>query len=70
MEEYGELLDKLNLFVDEIAFYDALVDNESSVIELSDDNLRKLAIELTHNCVGQLLLSGKIGVLCALVYVT
>ncbi len=41
-------LDKLNLSVDEIAFYRALVDNESSVRELGDDNLRELAIELTH----------------------
>ncbi|MCG9691287.1 type I restriction endonuclease subunit R [Vibrio sp. Isolate22] len=48
MQEDGELLDKLNLSVDEIAFYRALVDNESSVKELGDDNLRKLAIELTH----------------------
>lgn len=48
MQEDGELLDKLNLSVDEIAFYRALVDNESSVRELGDDNLRKLAIELTH----------------------
>ncbi|GMQ49701.1 type I restriction endonuclease subunit R [Vibrio sp. 10N] len=48
MQEDGELLDKLNLSVDEIAFYRALVDNESSVRELGNDNLRKLAIELTH----------------------
>ncbi|PMM99669.1 DEAD/DEAH box helicase [Vibrio lentus] len=48
MQEDGELLDKLNLSIDEIAFYRALVDNESSVRELGDDNLRKLAIELTH----------------------
>ncbi|MEZ8602738.1 type I restriction endonuclease subunit R [Vibrio splendidus] len=48
MQEDGELLDKLNLSVDEIAFYRALIDNESSVRELGDDNLRKLAIELTH----------------------
>jgi type I restriction enzyme R subunit len=48
MQEDGELLDELNLSVDEIAFYRALVDNESSIRELSDDNLRKLAIELTH----------------------
>ncbi|MEZ8465425.1 type I restriction endonuclease subunit R [Vibrio splendidus] len=48
MQEDRELLDKLNLSVDEIAFYRALVDNESSVRELGDDNLRKLAIELTH----------------------
>ncbi|EDK27183.1 Restriction enzyme type I helicase subunit [Vibrionales bacterium SWAT-3] len=34
--------------VDEIAFDRALVENESSVRELGDDNLRKLAIELTN----------------------
>ncbi|MEZ8627463.1 type I restriction endonuclease subunit R [Vibrio splendidus] len=48
MQEDGELLVKLDLSVDEIAFYRALVDNESSVRDLGDDNLRKLAIELTH----------------------
>ncbi|MEZ8094551.1 type I restriction endonuclease subunit R [Photobacterium swingsii] len=48
MQEDGELLDKLNLSIDEIAFYRALVDNESSVRELGDDSLRNLAIELTH----------------------
>ncbi|PTP25954.1 DEAD/DEAH box helicase [Vibrio splendidus] len=48
MQEDGELLEKLDLSVDEIAFYRALVDNESSVRDLGDDNLRKLAIELTH----------------------
>ncbi|MEZ9437044.1 type I restriction endonuclease subunit R [Vibrio atlanticus] len=48
MQEDGDLLEKLDLSVDEIAFYRALVDNESSVRELGDDNLRKLAIELTH----------------------
>ncbi|MEZ8404317.1 type I restriction endonuclease subunit R [Vibrio cyclitrophicus] len=48
MQEDGKLLEKLDLSVDEIAFYRALVDNESSVRDLGDDNLRKLAIELTH----------------------
>ncbi|MGF1758954.1 type I restriction endonuclease subunit R [Photobacterium sagamiensis] len=48
MQEDAELLDKLNLSVDEIAFYRALVENESSVRELGDDSLRNLAIELTH----------------------
>ncbi|MCY9829191.1 type I restriction endonuclease subunit R [Vibrio chagasii] len=48
MQEDGELLEKLDLSVDEIAFYRALIDNESSVRDLGDDNLRKLAIELTH----------------------
>jgi len=43
----SELAEKLNLSTDEIAFYRALIANESSVRELGDDNLRKLAIELT-----------------------
>jgi type I restriction enzyme R subunit len=43
----SELAEKLNLSSDEIAFYRALIANESSVRELGDDNLRKLAIELT-----------------------
>lgn len=47
MQEDAELLDKLNLSVDEMAFYRALVENESSVRELGDDALRSLAIELT-----------------------
>ena len=48
MQKDAELLDKLNLSVDEMAFYRALVENESSVRELGDDALRNLAIELTH----------------------
>ncbi len=43
----SELAAKLNLSTDEIAFYRALIANEASVRELGDDNLRKLAIELT-----------------------
>lgn len=43
----AEMASKLNLSADEIAFYRALVANESSVRELGDDSLRKLAIELT-----------------------
>ncbi len=33
---------------DEIAFYRALLENESSVRELGNENLRQLAIELTQ----------------------
>ena len=33
---------------DEVAFYDALADNESAVRELGDDTLKKLATELTE----------------------
>lgn len=48
MQEDAEMLDKLNLSVDEIAFYRALIENEESVRQLGDDNLRSLAIELTQ----------------------
>lgn len=48
MHWYVLLLSKLNLLVDEIAFYRAFIENESSVRELDDDNLRKLAVELTN----------------------
>jgi len=43
----SEMAEKLNLSVDEIAFYRALVVNEESVRELGDNNLRQLAITLT-----------------------
>lgn len=39
--------DALGLTPDEIAFYDALAENESAVRELGDDTLRKLTIEVT-----------------------
>ncbi len=39
--------DALGLNPDEIAFYDALAENESAVRELGDDVLKKLAIEVT-----------------------
>nr|WP_259397327.1 DUF3387 domain-containing protein [Shewanella sp. SG41-4] len=47
-ERDAEMLDKLNLSVDEITFYCALIENEESVRQLGDDNLRSLAIELTQ----------------------
>lgn len=37
----------LGLNTDEIAFYDALAENESAVRELSDDILKKIAVDLT-----------------------
>lgn len=37
----------LGLNPDEIAFYDALANNESAVRELGDDTLKKIAIEIT-----------------------
>lgn len=36
----------LNLTEDEVAFYDALCDNESAVLELGDETLKKIAQEL------------------------
>lgn len=47
MHEDKELFDKLNLSVYEMVFYRALVENEASVHELGDHELRNLAIELT-----------------------
>ncbi|OHZ03054.1 type I restriction endonuclease subunit R [Salinicola sp. MIT1003] len=38
----------LGLNADEIAFYDALITNESAVRELGDDTLRALAVEVTN----------------------
>ncbi len=40
--------EKLGLNTDEVAFYDALADNEASVRELGDEILKKIAIELTE----------------------
>ncbi len=40
---------ELGLSQDETAFYDALAENESSVKELGDETLRKIAVELTEN---------------------
>lgn len=37
----------LGLNPDEIAFYDALANNESAVRELGDDILKKIAVEIT-----------------------
>ncbi len=38
----------LGLKPDEIAFYDALANNESAVRELGDDILKKIAVEITE----------------------
>lgn len=38
--------DDLGLSNDEVAFYDALIDNESAVVELGDETLKKIAKEL------------------------
>jgi Type I site-specific restriction-modification system, R (restriction) subunit and related helicases len=48
MQADASMMDELDLTVDEIAFYRALVVNEASVRELGNDTLRKLAIELTR----------------------
>ncbi|MDZ4188792.1 MAG: type I restriction endonuclease subunit R [Hydrogenophaga sp.] len=41
--------ERLGLSEDEIRFYDALASNESSVRELTDETLKKIAHELTEN---------------------
>jgi type I restriction enzyme R subunit len=41
--------ESLGLTEDEVRFYDALADNESSVRELGDETLKKIAHELTEN---------------------
>ena len=41
--------EKLGLSEDELRFYDALVDNESAVRELTNETLKKIAHELTEN---------------------
>ncbi len=41
--------DELGLNEDELAFYDALANNETSVKELGDETLKKIAHELTEN---------------------
>ncbi|TLS66147.1 type I restriction endonuclease subunit R [Mariprofundus erugo] len=48
MEADADAADKLGLNADEIAFYRALVQNESAVRELGDDNLRELARHVTE----------------------
>jgi type I restriction enzyme, R subunit len=39
----------LGLNQEEVAFYDALADNEAAVRDLGDDTLKKIAVELTEN---------------------
>ena len=41
--------ERLGLTEDEVRFYDALVENESAVRELTDETLKKIAHELTEN---------------------
>ena len=40
--------EELGLAQDELAFYDAIADNESAVRELGDDTLKKIAVEITE----------------------
>jgi type I restriction enzyme, R subunit len=50
-KEFQSVLEReaaLGLGQDEIAFYDALANNESAVRELGDDILKKIAIEITE----------------------
>lgn len=44
-DEYSRT-DQLKMTVDEVAFYDALAENESAVDVLGDDQLRQLALEI------------------------
>lgn len=49
-KDFAEVLKRdqaLGLTADEVAFYDALAENESAVRELGDTTLKKLAVELT-----------------------
>lgn len=41
--------EEMGLSDDEISFYDALETNESSVCELGDETLKKIAVELTES---------------------
>jgi type I restriction enzyme R subunit len=41
--------DELGLTEDEVKFYDALATNESAVLELTDETLKRIAHELTEN---------------------
>ncbi len=50
-KEFQEVLKRdaeLGLNPDEVAFYDALANNESAVRELGDETLKKIAIEITE----------------------
>lgn len=40
--------EELGLNADEVAFYDALANNESAVRELGDETLKKIAVEITE----------------------
>ncbi len=48
MADDAEMAEKSGLTSDEIAFYRALIQNESAVRELGDDKLRKLAVYVTE----------------------
>ncbi|MEZ5646649.1 MAG: type I restriction endonuclease subunit R [Burkholderiaceae bacterium] len=50
-KEFQAVLEReaaLGLSLDEIAFYDALANNECAVRELGDDTLKKIAVEITE----------------------
>ncbi|WP_271910235.1 type I restriction enzyme endonuclease domain-containing protein [Vreelandella alkaliphila] len=59
----------LGLSADQIAFYDALITNESAVRELGDDKLRALAVEVTNKLRARPLLTGRCAKACAPSYV-
>jgi type I restriction enzyme R subunit len=55
----------LGLNPDEIAFYDALANNESAVRELGDDTLKQIAREITEKLRNQRQWIGKFECTCA-----
>ena len=56
----------LGLNPDEIAFYDALANNESAVRELGDDTLKQIAREITEKLRNQRRSIGRFGIVCVL----
>lgn len=42
-------VERLGLYQDEVAFYDAVAENEASGRELGEEILKKIAVELTEN---------------------
>jgi type I restriction enzyme R subunit len=56
----------LGLNPDEIAFYDALANNESAVRELGDDTLKQIAREITEKLRNQRQWIGRFGIVYVL----
>lgn len=49
MRDQANRHDELGLSVAEAAFYDAIVQNESAVLQLGDEKLKKISIDLVHS---------------------